>query len=517
MPEVISSYCILIFLVPALTSLLILLAGKVPSVSRLLAFIGMSVTFIMTSIVFFESQTKVLTALNNQLRIDSLSGLLNGLIGLIGLIVIIYSFPYLKLEKNKGIIQERKIRSFYWQTMLFISTMLVAVSTNNIILLWVIIEATTLGSALLVAFYWNKNALEAGYKYLMLLTVGISFALFGCVIIYSGVASHVANGADPLQITIISSVVKQGMIAGNIILLAAVFFIVGFGTKAGIAPFHAWLPDAHAEAPTPISALLSGVMIKVGIYALIRTIAVFYSIYSTISLFVTILGIFTMLLGVFMMFFQENLKRFLAYSSVNHVGYIVMGFGLAGSISPSASDPANNGAYLGMYGALFHMLNHGIIKSLLFLSAGAIIYATGIRKIDELGGLSKKMPVTSFCFFIGSFAICGVPLLNGFMSKFTLFLAGAAIPGMLWTTIIAIISSIMALALYMHVAYRIFMGPMPEDIKKIDIKEVPASMWSGMLVLSLICFGLGIFPQLIYPILDKATHVVLALIAKGSL
>jgi formate hydrogenlyase subunit 3/multisubunit Na+/H+ antiporter MnhD subunit len=258
-------------------------------------------------------------------------------------------------------------------------------------------------------------------------------------------------------------------------------------------------------------------MIKVGIYALIRTIAMFYSVYSTISLFMTILGIFTMLVGVFMMFFQENLKRFLAFSSVNHVGFIIMGFGLAGSINPSASSAVNNGAYLGMYGALFHLINHGIIKSLLFLCVGAIVYATGVRKIDELGGLGKKMPVTSFCFFVGSFAICGVPLLNGFMSKFTLFLAGATIPGMLWTTIIAIISSILALALYIHVAYRIFMGPMPEDIRKMDIKEVPVSMWAGMLVLSLACFVLGIFPQLIYPILDKATNVVLAIIAKGSL
>jgi len=497
MPEVTSSYCFLIFAVPAFASLLILMFGRTILFRELLALIGMFATFIISIKVFLETQSKVLTAFNAHLRMDSLSGLVCFLISLIGITVIIYSFKYIQREKS-----DKKIKSFYWQVMIFLSTMLFATATNNIIMLWVIIEATTLASAILVAFYWNRDALEASYKYLMLLTVGISFALFGSVLLYSGTAPY-ASGRDPLQITVIASVAKAGLIPKNIILLAVSFLIVGFGTKAGIAPFHPWLPDAHAEAPAPISALLSGVMIKVGIYALVRTIAMFYSSFSIISLFIVILGIFTMIIGAFMMFVQEDLKRFLAYSSVSQMGYIVMGFGLCGITA------GGDGAYLGMYGSLFHFVNHSIIKALLFLCAGAIAYRTGIRRIYELGGLRAKMPVTAFCFFVAGLAISGIPFLNGFMSKFTLFLAGAETPGMMWTTVIAIICSIVTLAGFVYVSYKIFMGPPGDKLKDLNITEVPVSMWAPMLLLCLLCFLLGIYPQLVYPVLDKATNVIL--------
>jgi hydrogenase-4 component F len=515
MPEIISIYCILIFLIPAFTAQLILLSGKSAFLPEFFAILGMIATFIVSTLVFVETQSSVLTLFDNNLRIDSLSGLVSFLISLIGLIVIIYSTMYIRHEKSKGIIPKTKKKAFYWQVMLFIATMIWATTTNNIIMLWVIIEATTLASAVLVAFYWNKDALEAGYKYLMLLTVGISFALFGCILLYSGTAFH-SQGHDPLQITVISQVAKQGVIPASIIMLSVAFLIVGFGTKAGIAPFHAWLPDAHAEAPTPVSALLSGIMIKVGIYALVRTITMFYSAFPAVSLFVVILGIFTMILGVLMMFIQEDLKRFLAYSSVSQIGYIIMGLGFAGFIVPVASDSLNSdGAYLGMYGSIFHLINHALIKSLLFLCVGAILYATGIRRIHDLGGLGKKMPVTSFCFIVAVMAISGIPLLNGFMSKFTLFLAGVKIPGMLWATVIAIICSILTLATTIHVFYRVFMGPMPDNLKDLDIKEVPFPMSAAMFILVLLCFVIGIYPQIIYPMIDNATNVVLGIITKG--
>jgi len=516
MTELTSSLCLLVFLVPVAAALLILLLGRWWRLSSALAVIGMAVTTGIAAYAFIRTQQVVLTFFNNQLRMDALSGLVSGLIALIGLIVVVYSVRYLEHDKEKGLISERKITAFYWQVMLFIGSMLWATTTNNIILLWVIIEATTLASALLVAFYWNRDALEAGYKYIMLLTVGISFALFGCVLLYSGTAYH-AGGQDPLLMTVIAAVGSKGLIPWSIVLLAVSFFIVGFGTKAGMAPFHAWLPDAHAEAPSPVSALLSGVMIKVGIYALIRTIAMFYTSFPIIPLFVTVLGIFTMVVGVAMMFLQEDVKRFLAYSSVSQMGYILMGFGLAGCGLSANGDSAGSGAYLGMYGSLFHLVNHGIIKALLFLCAGAVIYTTGIRRIHELGGLGRKMPLTSFCVLVGSLAISGVPLLNGFMSKFTLFLAGIEVPGMYWTTIVAILCSILTLACFIHVAYRIFLGPLPEKLKEMNIKDVPASMSAGMLILCLLCFLLGICPQILYPALDKATHVVLALITGGGL
>jgi len=514
MPEIKSLYCILIFLIPAITSALILVGGINSVICELLAFLGMAATLGVSILAFSETQTNVLIYMNNHFRMDALSGLFGVLVSLIGLIVILYSFEYIEQEKERGALEEGRTRSFYWQIMLFISTMLCVVATNNIIMLWVLIEATTLASAILVAFYWNKEALEAGYKYLMLLTVGISFALFGCVLLYSGAAFHVTGGENPLHITVIAAIAKKGLIPPSIVLLSVAFFIVGFGTKAGVAPFHAWLPDAHAEAPSPISVLLSGVMIKVGIYALIRTISMFYSLFSIISIFVVILGLFTMILGVLMMFIQEDIKRFLAYSSVSQIGYIVLGFGLAGIIVGNAPG-VKEGTYIAMYGSIFHIINHAIIKSLLFLCAGAVIFRTGIRKIEELGGLGKKMPVTAFCFFVASLAISGVPLLNGFMSKFTIFLAGVKIPGMIWTTIIAILCSILTLAAFIHVSYRIFMGPVVGFVEKFDIEEVPLSMWLGMILLGILCFVFGIYPQIIYPYLNTATNAVLMVIKGG--
>jgi hydrogenase-4 component F len=515
MSEIVSSYCIWIFIVPALTAMFILLFGNKKFLREWVALIGMIITLIISIVILIETQSKVLIEFGSHLRIDSLSSLFSFIISVIGLMVIIYSFKYVEREKEKGIISDKKVKSFYWQVMLFISTMLFATTTNNIIILWVIIEATTLASAILVAFYWNKDSVEAGYKYLMLLTVGISFALFGCVLLYSGAASSLIKG-EPLQISVISEAAKAGIIPSSIILLAVAFLIVGFGTKAGIAPFHAWLPDAHAEAPTPVSALLSGVMIKVGVYALIRTVTMFYTSFSIISVFIVILGIFTMVVGVFMMFIQEDLKRFLAYSSVSQMGYIIMGLGLSGVV-PAMSGVVKDGSYISMYGSLFHIVNHSIIKSLLFLCVGAIVFKTGIRRINELGGLGRKMPITAFCFFIGGLAISGVPMLNGFMSKFTLFLAGVKVPGMVWTTVVAIICSILTLASFVHVSYRIFIGPISSELKSLNISEVPASMWLMMFVLVLFCFILGVSPQVIYPILNNATNVVLSIISKGGL
>ena len=193
--------------------------------------------------------------------------------------------------------------------------------------------------------------------------------------------------------------------------------MIGFGTKAGIAPFHPWLPDAHAEAPTPISVLLSGVMIKMALYALARTVSIFYPAWPQVTIFLVALGTFTMLLGIILALTQDDLKRLLAYSSVSQMGYVLVGIGL--------------GTYLGCYGGLFHLLNHALCKSLLFMCVGAVMYATGARRISELGGLRSQMPITSACFFLGALALAGFPPLNGFWSKLTIYLALAK-AGLWW-------------------------------------------------------------------------------------
>jgi hydrogenase-4 component F len=493
-----NSEILYLILVPALTGGLLYLPGKKPRVlSEGLAVVGATITFFFAArIAFLTTRGEVLTLFREEFRVDALGGLIAFLVGFIGLIVVIYSIPYIRKEIEKGVVRFGAVRFYYAWVMFFIASMLWATTTNNIIMLWVIIEATTLASVVLVAFYWNRDAVEAGYKYAMLLTVGITFALFGCVLLYSGASPHVAHGLDPLKMTEIANV--AGKIPKNIALLSVVFLLVGFGTKAGIVPFNNWLPDAHAEAPTPVSALLSGVMIKVGIYAVIRTVLIFYPFYSIISSLVLGLGIITMVVGVLMMFLQEDLKRFLAFCSVASMGYIVMGLGL--------------GNYLGIYGSIFHLLNHSLMKSLAFLSVGSVIYATGCRRLSDLGGLAKSMPITAFVFWVAALALGGVPLFNGFMSEFTLFLAGVK-GGHTWATVIAILVAILTLAAFVHVSYHIFMGKVPENLEQKRIQEVPIIMWGGTLILAALCFLIGIYPQVVYPILNEATKAIFAIMA----
>jgi len=443
---------------------------------------------------------EVLTTWGNELRVDALSALMVVLISCIGFLASLYSLRYIMqptLLERVGIdVARRRLPTFYGLLLWFLGTMVWGCVTNNIIMLYVAVEATTLASGLLVAFYWDRRGLEAGYKYLMLLTIGITFALFGCVLVYAAAAAtNKLQGAAPLLISEVRNVVK--LISPQTALIAVGFLIVGFGTKAGIAPFHPWLPDAHAEAPTPISVLLSGVMIKMAVYALARTVSIFYPEWPQITLFLVALGAFTMVLGIVMAVVQDDLKRLLAYSSVSQMGYVVMGLGL--------------GTYLGCYGGLFHLVNHAIYKALLFMCVGAVIYATGERRISELGGVGKKMPITSACFFVGALAISGFPPLNGFMSKITVYLATAE-AGMWWATIIAIFTGVLTLVALVHTALSVFWGqPRGEKAAQPTVREVPATMWLPMAVLAAACVVLGVFPQLAYPLLDKAAAVLATL------
>jgi hydrogenase-4 component F len=411
----------------------------------------------------------------------------------IGLLASVYSIQSLS-EHGTESMADSRTRRFYGLLMWFLGTMLWGCVTNNVIMLYVAIEATTLTSGLLVAFYWDRRALEAGYKYLMLLTIGITFALFGCVLLYaSAAATGKLGGASALLISEVRNVVQ--FIPGNTAAITVAFLVIGFGTKAGIAPFHPWLPDAHAEAPTPISVLLSGVMIKMALYAMARTVSIFYPSWPQLSVFIVALGTFTMVLGIVMAMTQDDLKRLLAYSSVSQMGYVVAGVGL--------------GTYLGCYGGLYHLLNHAFYKAMLFMSVGAVIHATGKRRISELHGLRQRMPITSICFLLGALAIAGFPPLNGFWSKLTIYLALAK-AGMWWAAIIAVAAAVLTMAVMVHAGLRVFWGNASTNLDP-GVKEVPVMMWLPMATLAALCLLLGVYPQAAYPLLDRAAAVLATL------
>ena len=510
MPEVPSLLPIALLAVPAgLAVIAYPLARMARPLGPILNLLGAgAATALAVPIVVHTVQGGVLVSLSRELRADALSALMVLVISGVALAAAVYSFPYMRLEplldrvgRAAGPeVTTRRLATFYTLSLAFLTTMLGACLTNNIIMLYVAVEASTIASGLLVAFYWDRRSLEAAYKYLILLTVGIAFALFGCIFLYTSAAPHLSGepGVRGMLITDLSQVAH--LIPHGIALLILTFFIVGFGTKAGLAPFHPWLPDAHAEAPSPVSALLSGVMIKMAIYAFARTVTIFFpaAAYHPVAVFIVVLACFTMPLGGVKCLAQDDLKRMLAYSSVSQMGYIALGLGLVGiGFGQSA-------AYLGSYGSLFHLLNHALAKAALFLAVGAIIYTMGgKRRISELRGLARRMPATAVIFFVAAFAISGMPPFNGFWSKLTLYLA-AAEAKLWWALGIAILTSVLTLVAFIRAGYRVFWSDGEPHVGESEVRDAPLAMLVPMGVLAGLCVLIGLYPQVVYPLLHRA-------------
>jgi formate hydrogenlyase subunit 3/multisubunit Na+/H+ antiporter MnhD subunit len=277
--------------------------------------------------------------------------------------------------------------------------------------------------------------------------------------------------------------------APGMLVLAMAFLVIGFGTKAGLIPFHPWLPDAHAEAPSPVSVLLSGIVIKVGAYALIRTTLPFLNVLPALQILLVLLGVATMLVGIALVAAQDDLKRLLAYSSVSQIGYVVLGMGI--------------GTSLGAFGAVYHIINHALAKSALFLGAGAVEQSTGTRAISKLGGLARTMPVTAACFIAACLALGGAPGLNGFMSKLTICLA-AMRAGVWWAGVLAALTGVFTLVVLVRAATAIFWGG-GEAQAAPEAREVPVAMCAVMVVLVLLCVALGAWPPWAVNALSQAS------------
>lgn len=221
--------------------------------------------------------------------------------------------------------------------------------------------------------------------------------------------------------------------------------------------------------------------------------SLFFPTFPPVAMFALGLGVFTLVIGDLMALAQDDLKRMLAYSSVSQIGYVLMGFGI--------------GTQLGIYAGLFHLLNHALGKALLFLGAGAIIYSTGARRISELGGLAKRMPVTSFCFFVGALAVSGIPPFNGFQSKLALFVAGAN-AAVWWAVIIGIAASLVTLVVLLKAAKSVFWGEPSEAASQPAVREAPLTVTAVMVILAVLCLAIGVYPKAVYPPLKAAAAVV---------
>lgn len=412
---------------------------KFPSSAGRIAILGATATFGLAIAMVYRLLDGVrLTALGHQLLADDLAGFVALIISFVGWVATIYGYSYLRHQVAAGRVAVERLPVFFAWSSAFISTMTAATVNNNLIMMYVFVEATTLASAVLVSYYWKPESLEAGYKYLLLCSVGITLGLLGCVVIYSA-AVPLVGGHNAMLISEIAKV--AGKLPPMAVLMAGVLVIIGFGSKAGLVPFHAWLPDTYSQAPVPATALLSGVASKVAIYAVARIVTIFFPGHSALSMFCIILGAISMLVGIVVAYQQTDLKRMLAYSSVSQMGYIILGFGI--------------GSYLGFYGAIFHLLNHGISKAMMFLCAGALMLSFGTTDMRQLG-TKKHSRLMAICFFIGALAIGGMPPLNGFWSKFAIYVA-AGQAHLWWPLGIALLTSLLTLAVLIRAGAMIFL------------------------------------------------------------
>lgn len=423
--------------------------------------------------------------------IDGFTILMLSIINLIGFFSAFYAISYIRRFTAEN--------NFYTLLCLMVGGMNGVVMTGDLFNLFVFLEIAVIASYALVAFGVEKNELEASFKYQVLGGIASLLILFGIGLIYW--KTKTLNIAD------VSDILKYSN-DRSFLLFTQIILIAGFGLKGAMIPFHAWLPDAHSSAPSPISAMLSGVLIKaIGIYCIIRLFFNMFIINHEISLVFIILGSLSMVLGVFLAVGQWDIKRLLAYHSISQMGYVIIGVGIGMMIL------ANNGnksvAALAITGGLFHLINHAVFKSLLFLNAGAIEYKTGTRNLKELGGLFAYMPVTYSTSLGASMAISGIPPFNGFFSKLLIILA--AIKGRFYlVAFLAVIVSIITLASFMKFQKFSFFNK-SSITEKPKIKEVPFPMCFSMIVLAILCLGLSllIFPGVRETVLTPVVDILM--------
>jgi hydrogenase-4 component F len=340
-----------------------------------------------------------------QFFVDPFNVFLVTLTAFVGLTTSLFSGPYMRVEMAHGRVTAGRLRLYHSMYQMFMFTMLLALTTNNMGLLWVAMEAATLSTVLLVTLYRTPASLEAGWKYFILCGVGIAQALFGTILLYFAAERVLgAEGVTALLWTHLDAVKSQ--LEPSVLALAFVFLLVGYGTKVGLAPLHSWLPDAHAEGPTPISAVLSGLLLNVAIYAVVRCkVLVEGAFHSPLpSRMLMGFGLLSVVLGAFFLFRQRDIKRLFAYSSIEHMGIITFAFGMGGPVATFA--------------ALLHMTVHSLTKSSIFFTVGHAAQKAGSQLMDNIRGLITLSPTVGWGLMLGALAILGLPPFGVFASEF---------------------------------------------------------------------------------------------------
>lgn len=342
--------------------------------------------------------------------LDAINGFILFTTTLVTLLVSIYSTGYMNTEYDRNVVSLSSFRLYYTLLHIFIFTMILTTITQNIGLMWIAIEATTLASAFLVGFYNNKKSIEAAWKYIIICSVGIAFALLGIVLLYYSAFNSLGQTLNCLNWQYLHD--NAANLHSNILKISFIFVLIGFGTKVGLAPMHTWLPDAHSQAPSPISALLSGVLLNTAMYGIIRVMTIVNKNIGS-KLFtgrlLIILGLVSVGFAAIFILVQKDFKRTLAYSSIEHMGIISLGLGISSALS--------------IFASLLHILNHSLTKSMLFAASGNVYLKFETKRIGKIRGILKVLPVTGAVFLLGLFAITGMPPFSIFTSELAITLA----------------------------------------------------------------------------------------------
>jgi multicomponent Na+:H+ antiporter subunit D len=426
---------------------------------------------------------------------DGLSLMMLIVVNVIGLLAGLFSIPY--IDKYTG-------ENYYYSLFsLMVAGMNGVVMTGDLFNMFVFLEVSVIASYALVAFGSSRDELEASFKYQVLGGIASLFILFSLAMTYWYTGT--------LNIADVALMLKGGT-EGSTVLFIQLFMVAGFGLKAAMIPFHAWLPDAHSSAPSPVSAMLSGVLIKaIGVYAILRLFFSMFQITLEISYVITTIGVLSMVIGVVLAIGQWDMKRLLAYHSISQMGYVMTAAGIAMIIIARGGDTTI--AALALAGGLFHMFNHAVFKGLLFLNAGALEYSTGTRNLKELGGLSGLMPITSVTSLGASLSISGIPPFNGFFSKLIIIIA--AVQGRFYLiALLAVIVSIITLASFMKVQRYAFLDKLKTP-RMAKVKEVPFLMYLPMIVLAILCLAMSLMliPGIRETFLMNAVNTLLSVIS----
>ena len=426
------------------------------------------------------------------LQVDGLSLLLATAVLSLTTLVLLYSTPYMHGELGE---------SKYYAMLLAITGVMIGIGcTGDLFNLWLWFEAMAVTSYLLVAFHRDQPAsLEAGIKYLVQSATGSVFVLLGVALVLAQTGT--------LNMVEISAYVATNP-TSNLLLAAGALFVIGYGVKVAIVPLHTWLPDAHSQAPSSISAMLSGIVIEAGLIAMLRALSPLTGSADSFGILLLIFGMLNMIVGNLLALRQTQVKRMLAYSSLTHVGYMLIGLGIAIYFHNET----------GASGGMFHLLSHGMMKGLAFLSAGALLYAMHTTKndhsplmIQDLAGTSQRYPLIALIFSIALLGLGGLPPLVGFMSKWQIFMAGFETKNWIifGVVLFAAANSVLSLAYYAPLINSVYRRKPSTAV--LQGESIPVLMTIPLIVLAMAVVVIGIWPSLVTPIVEPAAATIMAM------